>query len=332
MTDTVRETNQVGMRDLVGKLKGRKYLLYATPIVLLLIVGLQMPSVFTLNGLNSLLILAAILGIASVGQTWAILIGGIDLSIPATMGMACVVVTVMTLNGHSFGSVIVVMLVLTAAIGIFNGVLASLLAIHPLVITLGTGAIITGSVLLWTGGNTGGLVPEFITAAVSPITPTWFIPIPPVVILWIVICALVILIERRTSFGLKLFALGANPLAARYALVKPWVIRVGVYSASAFFAGVAGILLAGFSGGASAGIGEPYMFQTITAVVVGGTSLLGGRGGYDRTIVGVLLTTEFTMLLVGFSVDPSLQQVFLGLAILVLIAIYGRDRFVAHRL
>jgi ribose transport system permease protein len=171
-----------------------------------------------------------------------------------------------------------------------------------------------------------------VTASVSPVSSTWLIPLPASVLLWIAISATVLLVEKRTTFGIKLFALGANPKAAEYALVRPRLIRIGVYVSSAICASVAGVLLAGFSGAAAADIGVPYMFQTITAVVVGGTSLLGGRGGYGRTIAGVLLTTEFTILLIGFSVGSNLQQVFLGVAILVLIIIYGRDRHVALRL
>lgn len=325
-----RET-QITVKDRVlGWAKN--YLVFIAPVILLLIIGIQLPSVFSANGLKSLLVLAAVLGIAAVGQTWAIIIGGIDLSIPAVIGLANVVVAVMTLNGVPFGVIVLVLLGFSVLIGVVNGILTSLLSIHPLVITLGIGSIITGAVLLATGGNTGGLVPEFITAAVSPVTATWFIPLPPAVVLWIAISAVVILVERRTNFGMKLFALGANGKAARYALVRPWQIRIGVYVASALCASAAGVLLAGFSGMAAADIGLPYMFQTLTAVVVGGTSLLGGRGTYGRTIAGVLLTTEFTMLMIGFSVGPSLQQVFLGLAILILIAIYGRDRHVAQRL
>ena len=307
-------------------------LVYFAPLLLLVIIGLKLPSVLTPNGLLSLLVLASVLGIAAVGQTWAIVIGGIDLSIPSMIGLACVVVTVRTLGGASFASIVLWLIGFSVLVGLVNGTLTSLLKVHPLVITLGVGAIVTGAVLLATGGNTGGLVPDFVTSAVSPISNSWVLPLPPAVTLWIVICVLVILIERRTSFGRRLFALGSNPKAADYALIRATLIRVGVYTASALCASTAGVLLAGFSGAASADIGLPYMFQTLTAVVVGGTSLLGGRGGYARTIAGVLLTTEFTMLLIGYSIDSSLQQVFLGVAILLLIAIYGRDRHVAQRL
>ncbi|MEU9889679.1 ABC transporter permease [Sphaerisporangium sp. NPDC051011] len=308
------------------------YFVYFAPVVLLLLIGLKLPSVMTSQGLLSLMILSAVLGIAAVGQTWAIIIAGIDLSIPAVIGLACVVVTVRTLAGASFLSIVLWLVAFSLVVGVINGTLTSLLKVHPLVITLGVGAIVTGAVLLATGGNTGGLVPDFVTSAVSPIGKTGFIPLPPAVSIWIAISVLVLVIERRTSFGRRLFALGSNPRAAGYALIRATVVRIGVYTASALCASIAGVLLAGFSGAAAADIGVPYMFKTLMAVVVGGTSLLGGRGSYSRTIAGVLLTTEFTMLLIGFSIDASLQQVFLGVAILILIAIYGRDRHVAQRL
>lgn len=307
-------------------------LVFLAPVVMMVVIAVQIPSVMTVTGITSLLILAAILGIASVGQTWAIVTGGIDLSIPAVIGLACVAVAKLTANGVGFGAILLLLLALSIVIGIVHGILSSVLPIHPLIITLGTGSIITGSVLWATGGRTGGVIPQFITNAVSPIASTGPIPVPAVLLLWVVVAVLAILLQNRTAFGLQMYALGANPTAARYALVKPWLVRSVVYTLSAVFAATTGILLAGFSGTASADIGVPYMFQTLTAVVVGGTSLLGGRGGYGRTIVGVLLTTQFTMLLIGFGVSANLQQVFLGLVILVLIAIYGRDRHIANRL
>src|SRR5690606_15098246 len=97
-------------------------------------------------------------------------------------------------------------------------------------------------------------------------------------------------------------------------------------------AAVAGILLGGFSGGASVNIGQPYLFSTITAVVIGGTALTGGRGGYVRTVAGTLVAVEIETLLVGIHVNASMQQVPLGLIILVLIVAYGREQHVSQRI
>jgi ribose transport system permease protein len=307
-------------------------LIYLAPVSMFAILVLSSPAVWSRTGVMSLLVLAAVLGIASVGQTWAVLIGGIDLSVPAVIGMANVVLATLYVRGLPFGVICLVLLGLAVAIGVLNGVLSSVLDIHPLVITLGVGSVVTGAVLVATKGNTGGTVPEFITSAVSPVGETFGVPVPASLLLWIAVSALVLYLERRSVLGRNLMALGSNRIAARLALIRPFAVRTCVYVLSAGCGCVAGVLLGGFSGGASADIGNPYLFSTITAVVVGGTSLLGGRGTYGRTISGVLVTTEFTTLLVGRGIGANLQQVLLGLAILVLITIYGRDRHVAQRI
>ncbi|HKC26974.1 MAG TPA: ABC transporter permease [Jatrophihabitans sp.] len=305
---------------------------YTAPVILFVVVGIKLPSIFSKSGLLSVLVLAAVLGIACIGQTLAILIGGIDLSIPATIGLANVLVATLTLNHWSFPSICLVLFGLSIVIGVVNGVLSSLFNLHPLVVTLGTGSIITGGILEHTHGNTGGVVPHFIVDAVSPVGRSFGLPIPASVLIWLVLAVLVLLIERRTTIGRRIFALGANPTAAPLSLVNPVVTRIVVYTVGAISACISGVLLAGFSGGASADIGQPYLFSTITAVVVGGTALIGGRGGYGRTIAGAFITIEVQTLLIGLKVGVSMQQVFLGLIILALVATYGRERSVAQRI
>ena len=307
-------------------------LVYLSPIAMLIVLVITTPNVLSKTGMMSLLVLASVLGLASVGQSWAVMIGGIDLSIPATIGMANVLLTTLHGEGWGFARILVLVLAISVAIRVANGVLCSLFGLHPLVVTLGMASLITGSVLVATDGNTGGDVPGFITDAVAPNGSTAGLPIPASVIVWLAALALVLTIERRSVFGRQLYALGSNERAARLALVRPTVIRIVVYAASAVCAAAAGFMLGGFSGGASVNIGDPYLFSTITAVVVGGTSLLGGAGSYSRTIAGVLVTTIFTTLLIGLKIGPNMQQAMLGVAILLLITVYGRDRHVAHRL
>lgn len=305
---------------------------YFAPVILFLLIGLRLPSIMSESGLLSMLVLAAVLGIASIGQTLAILIGGIDLSIPATMGLANVLVATLTLAHWPFGSICLLLAILAVLIGVANGALSSLFNLHPLVVTLGTGSIITGAILEHTQGNTGGVVPSLITNAVSPLGRTLGLPVPLSVVVWAVLAIIVLVTERRSTVGRRIFALGANPTAARLALVNPMVTRMVVYTVGAAAGCISGVLLAGYSGGASADIGQPYLFSTITAVVIGGTALIGGRGGYGRTIAGVVITIEVETLLVGLGVGASMQQVLLGLIILVLVAIYGRERSVSQRI
>jgi ribose transport system permease protein len=307
-------------------------LVYAVAIVLLLLIALRLPGILTPIGILSLLVLAAVLGIAAVGQTMTVVVGGIDISIPAVIGMADVLLAYLNANGWPFVAIVALILVIAAIIGALNGVISNALNLHPLVVTLATGSIVSGGVLEVTHGRPGGSVPSFVSAAVSPIGHTWIVPLPASIVLWIAIGVLVIAIQQRSVIGRRIYALGANSLAARLALIRPGEVRAITYALSAVCAAVTGILLGGFSGGASADVGSPYLFSTVTAVVVGGTSLLGGRGGYGRTIAGVLITTEITTLLIGLGFTPSMQQALLGVVILALIVVYGREPRIAAQI
>lgn len=273
----------------------------------------------------ALLVLGSMLGIASVGQTLTILLGGIDLSIPAVMGMANVLATELYGRGWPFGGVIAFVLVLALLIGAVNGLLSRLLRAHPLVITLATGSAILGGVLVYTSGVVTGSVPDWLNELVSPIAHTGPIPLPGIVVAWIVITVVVIVLQRYTTLGRQLYALGASPRAAEYALVRPLLLWPVVFALSSFFAAVTGILLAGFSGAANAAVGQPYLFLTIATVVVGGTSLLGGRGGYGRTVAGTLLIVELTTILIGLGAGEVIQQILLGVLIILMVALYGRE-------
>jgi ribose transport system permease protein len=102
------------------------------------------------------------------------------------------------------------------------------------------------------------------------------------------------------------------------------VIWTATYALSALFAAIAGVLLLGFTGSAYGDVGQPYLFQTIAAVVIGGTTLVGGRGGL-RTAVGALVLTEINMLLVGFGLSPAMVEATLGMLIVALVSLYGRE-------
>jgi ribose transport system permease protein len=142
----------------------------------------------------------------------------------------------------------------------------------------------------------------------------------------------VLVLERYTVLGRWIFAAGANPRAAQLAHVPMLAVWMSVYAISAFLAAVAGILLAGFSGAADPTVGASYLFTTVAAVVVGGTALTGGRGGYARTIAGCFVVTELSTLLVGVGLDQAGQQICLGVLIVALVTLYGREPPLSMRL
>lgn len=277
---------------------------------------------------RSMLVLATLLAIAALGQTLVMLLGGIDLSIPFVIGFANVVSAQLYGAGMPFVAVSAIVLVLAIAIGVFNGGLSSSLRLHPLIVTLGTGTVAQAAALLWTKGFPSGSAPGAITAFVSIGGRIGPIPVPWLVPTFIVLAVLVELVLARTGAGRRLFALGANPEAAELALVPPrltWAVAFGI---SAAFAAITGILLLGFTGSAYAGVGSPYLFKTIAAVVIGGTALTGGEGGYLGTIGGAMVLTEISTLLIGLGLSPSMVQAMLGVVIIVLVSAYAREAHV----
>jgi ribose transport system permease protein len=276
----------------------------------------------------SLLVIASLLGIASIGQTLTVILGGIDLSIPAIIGFANVLTVRWYGAGLNFALVVVLVVAIAMAIGALNGIVSRVLGAHPLLITLAASFMILGGVLVYTEGETVGTVPDYLLQAVSPAGRTGPIPLPPILIVWFLLTIAIVAIEQRSVLGRFLFAAGANDRAARLALVPVPLVWAATFAVSAGCAAIAGVLLAGFSGGADASVGQPYLFQTIAAVVVGGTALLGGSGSYGRTFAGTLLITELTTLLIGLGFGDRVQQIMLGLLIILLVAVYGREAHV----
>jgi ribose transport system permease protein len=288
--------------------------------------------------LLSTVVIASLLGIAAVGQTLTTLLGGIDLSIPAVMGMAAVLTVEIYGDGRPFVVAVLIVLAVSVMVGVVNGLLSRLLRVHPLIVTLGVGSIVTGVVLLrrqgssLEAGTATGAAPGWLTTFCAPIGETGPIPLPPVVVTWIVLTALIVLVQRRTRFGRQVYALGSNLRAAELAAVRPTLVWVLIYVLSATFACIAGILLVGVSGGANPDVAKPYLFMTVAAVVVGGTSLLGGSGGYGRTVIGALIVTQLTTIVLGLGLSNAMQQLFLGLLIVTLVMLYGRDAHVRNRI
>jgi ribose transport system permease protein len=302
----------------------------------LVAVGLYVVGALTIPGysssfsLRAMLVLASLLAIASIGQTLVVIIGGIDLSIPFIIGFANVVAAQLYGGGMNFVLVVVIVLAIAAAVGAANGFISAALGLHPLIVTLGVGTIVQGCVLLWTGGFPAGSAPPLLSQFVSIGGNAGFLPVPWLVPCFVVLAALVMLTLAHTPYGRRLFALGANPRAARLSLIDPVAMWTITFAFSAGFAALAGVLLLGFTGSAYGEVGQPYLFQTIAAVVVGGTALVGGRGSYLGTVAGTLVLTQINTLLIGLGFQPSMVQALLGVVIIALVSLYGRDAHVRN--
>jgi len=305
---------------------------YAMVPVLFVLMMIMIPGFGSWPSVASLLVIASLLGIASIGQTLTVILGGIDLSIPAVIGLANVLTVRWYGAGLPFPIVVGLVVAVAAAIGALNGLLSRGLKAHPLLVTLAASFMVLGAVLVYTEGQTIGTVPDYLLAAVSPASSTGPIPLPPIVVAWLALAVAIVAVEQRSTLGRFLFATGANERSARLALVPVAAVWAATFAVSAGCAAVAGIFLAGFSGGADANVGQPYLFQTVAAVVVGGTALLGGSGSYGRTVAGTLLITELTTFLIGLGFSDRIQQIMLGLLIILLVAFYGRESHVRNQI
>ena len=164
----------------------------------------------------------------------------------------------------------------------------------------------------------------------SVIKDTGPIPVPGVIVVWAVAAVGIIALQRSTRIGREMYTRGANPIAAGLAGVRSTLALAVAFVISAIFAAMVGVFYAGYTGTPDVSIGNPYFFLTITAVVIGGTSLLGGSGGYGRTIAGAMIISQVTTLLVGHGYGTSLQQSFLGVLIILLVILYGREPRVSN--
>ena len=285
------------------------------------------------SSVRSMLVLASFLGVAAAGQTIVVLLGGMDLSLPFIIGAANVLVSQLYGGDHwPFWAVAIFITVGALGAGTLSGYIANRFAIHPLIVTLGVGTAIAGGILVWTQANFTGAAPSWVDSFVSSGLKTGPIPLPRVVVFWAAFAVVLTLILSKTAIGRRLYSTGANQPAARLALVQTNRVWMGAFAASAFCAALAGVLLAGFSGMGLYNIGQPYLFTSIASVVIGGTSLLGARGDYVRTVLGTLILIQIQTILIGYGFDVAAQQVGLGLVILIMVASYAREPSIRSRI
>lgn len=295
-------------------------------IVLYLIGSATISGFGSANSLGSLLTLSAFLGVAAAGQTSVILLGGIDLSMASTIGLGEVFTSIMYARHESILVIFGVLVALGIVIGLVNGGVSSAVRVHPLVVSLGTSFAIQGGVLIWTNGGMGaGASPPWLASLTVWSINLGVVYLASVVFVWLGWVLLEWMLEQRSVIGRQIFALGSSEPAAVLGMARRRTTWVVAFVFSALSGEAAGVLLTGFSGGANFGVGGPYLFTTITAVVIGGTSLLGGSGGAVRTVAGALLVTEISTLLIGLGIGPNLQESLLGVFILCVAVLSGRE-------
>jgi ribose transport system permease protein len=310
-----------------GAVQRRFPVLQVLALVIVYVIGaVTLDGFFSFPALQSILVLAALGGLASVGQTLLIIMGGFDLSVSGFIVAGALSVTSLSsIYNVDVGVALGITVIAAAVLGGAAGQICHRLSIPPLVVTLGTGAIALGAMQIQTGGALAGSAPQWLSMLSSPIQSTFGIPFPPVVVIWVVVIVAVALFLHRTVVGRHILATGANPLAAENSLVKTRTVWTLVFAFSAVASVLVGVLLAGFSGSVDSTLGNPYLFQSVATVVVGGT-VFGGPGDYTRTVIGTLFLSVLMIVLIGHGADTADQQLLYGVIILLAVTVYGRER------
>ncbi|MGW0580672.1 ABC transporter permease [Streptomyces sp. NPDC002920] len=264
---------------------------------------------------------ASFLGIVAVGQTLVVMMSGIDLSVSGVVALSAVVCAKVA-SGSGGATGIAVALLLCALVGAVNAAGVVWLRVPPMVMTLATGTILSGALLVYTDGSpSSARLPLLDSLANGRV-----LGVPWAFVLWLTVTAAAFWLLHLSRTGRYAFALGAGEDAARASGVPLVTTAFTAYTACALLAGVAGLVLLGFTGTSSLTMGNPYQLLSIASVVLGGTSILGGRGHLLGTVGGALLLTLLTALLTSWNLSEGVRQVVLGLLIIGLLLVYARER------
>jgi len=280
------------------------------------------PGIVSADWIGVMFRAAVPLAILAGCQTLTMLTGGIDLSVGAVASMSGFVVATLV-NGPGVGAGIVVALVIAILVGIVTGVGVGVFRVHPLIMTLGMSLVVLGLANVWQLQmvQTGTVVPDALRTLGSD---RFFDVLPYSLLVFVPLAAVILLGLRRTGYGRLLYAVGDNPIAARLAGVRAWQVLIALYVLSAVLAALAGFLVSGLTNVASVTLADSFVLPSVAAAVIGGTSIMGGRGGYGGTIVGALILTVLSSLLSSLGYPEAVRQILYGAIIVAVAAAYTR--------
>jgi ribose transport system permease protein len=291
--------------------------------ILILIIDIVDPGIVSPGWANIIVRTTVPLAILAGCQTITMLTGGIDLSVGAVASMTGFVTATLVHSPGGVPQAILVSLIVAMLAGLVTGIGIGVFRVHPLIMTLGMSFVVLGLANVWQlqSVQTGAGVPDILTTLGSS-TLLGFIPAGLLVLIPVMLVILIGL--RRTGYGRLLYAVGDNPVAARLSGARAWQVLIVLYVLSALLAGVGGLLLSGLTNTASVSLADSLVLPSVAAAVIGGTSILGGRGGYGGTLVGALILSVLTALLTAVGLPEPTRQIVFGAIIVIVAAAYTR--------
>ncbi|RJT40540.1 ABC transporter permease [Mesorhizobium waimense] len=315
--------DSAGGRRVMAVLSSRPFLTVAIVAAVWIAASFASRGFGAYGHLRYLVELGAVIGLVAAGQTFVVIAGGIDLSVAAIVTVSAISLPLLSWGADPTGlAPVLAVLALTTIIGLVNGLGVALLRVHPMIMTLAMATFLQGLLIIIAGGSA--------VTAENPLVH-WLgnarpAGIPAGVLLWVAVSVIVLTVMHATPFGARIFAMGANPLAAALSGVPVTPTTLAVYGISGFTSGLAGVLVLGMNGQGYVGIGDPYLLASIAAVVLGGTSILGGLGTYAGTIPGAILLVTITALITVVNASPGWRSILFGSLILGLLLLSGREQ------
>ena len=290
-------------------------------LLLLAIAALLSEAFLRPNYLLNIVRQAGPVGVAAVGVTLVMIAGGVDLSVGAIISLAAVVAAVlMEGSAANLPWALAATLLVGGAIGLANGLLIAYNRVSPFILTLGMAIAVYGLTQIYSGGTARGVVApgfrEFFNHRLGGLVPV-------LALAFALIAGLGIWLQRATRFGRSLYLIGSNPAAAHLAGLPIARITVAAYVLSGLAAALAGIALLARSGVSSTFAGRGLEFDVLAAVVLGGTTFEGGRGGIGGTIAGLLVLVIAFNLVNIIGLDYNAQLIVKGAIIIAASALYG---------
>jgi ribose transport system permease protein len=297
---------------------------FACIVALLLIGSIYSTSFLSPEYLLQQLQVASFLGLVATGMMIVILLGHIDLSVPWVITAGAMMSTAAA--GWGQGDILAIPfgILIGAVFGVINGIGVAYLRIPSMIFTLGINAVAQGLMVL----RTGGFAPQDHATETMHFIATGrsLFGIPNALLVWFAVGGAAVFLLTRTSFGRSVYAIGNSERAAYLSGADTRRILLLAFTLCGALAGLAGVLLAGYSTKAYQAMGDPYLLPAIAAVVLGGTNILGGRGTYLGTIAGVILITLLQSILSVMQIEESGRQIIYGAVIIAMLLIYGRER------
>ncbi len=291
---------------------------YVSALIIFAVISIVRPGFASPSHIRVLIIDTTILGIIALGQTFAIITGGIDLSLPLIITSSATFLTMLTSGkNYNLAGIIALILLGTAFIGLVNGAGIAYLNIPPIIMTLGMNSILLGGLLGITKGKPGGKSPSSIQFLANGSIGG----VPVILLLWIAIIILITILLRRTTFGRQVYVIGNSETVALFSGINVSLTKLLVYCLSGFGGGLAGLLLAGRVGQSYLGMGDRYLFLSVIAVILGGASILGGSGQYIGTVAGAFILTIINGLLPAFRIPTSVQQIIYGVILFIAVLV-----------